>query len=131
MLTHILNTKDIFLPNLKVLPHLFLILFLALPGIAQEIKRLDEQGNPIKTESYNSQFVSGEVIIKFEESYLDREQLDNNDLEFQLGTGIVTHTSLRNSLLAKGGYTIASCCYKTSAFSYGFHLTYWSANSYP
>ena len=53
MLTHILNTKDIFLPNLKVLPHLFLILFLALPGIAQEIKRLDEQGQSAVDDYYN------------------------------------------------------------------------------
>ncbi len=81
----------------------FLLLFLALPGYAQEIQRLDEQGNPIVVDYSNAQFVAGEVIVRFRDGYLDGGKLESNAISFPLSQGIVADAAFKNILLQKGG----------------------------
>ena len=70
----------------------------------QENTRLDEEGNPIRTNrSQKADFVAGEILIKFNKGSLDLLELEKDDLTFDLGGRVVKDDSLRNALQAVEG----------------------------
>ncbi len=69
----------------------------------QENARLDEEGNPIRTNRIQkADFVAGEILIKFKKGSLDLIELEKDALTFDLSGRIVKDDSLRNALQAVG-----------------------------
>ena len=66
--------KNILLP--------IILIFTFVQGNSQSIQRIDELGNPIEKQTKDSEFIPGEIIVKFKNNSLNSDLLESNALAF-------------------------------------------------
>ena len=83
---------------MKYISILFISILLFAPANAQELRRLDELGNPIKEKTRNLEFIPEEIIVKFKDNYLNTDVLESNISKFTCSQAQKSNGTIRKSI---------------------------------